>query len=108
MNVESYIHKCGKMILAKWLEFDYKVKVEQEFYDNGYLTFIPDIAVYDNNGLNAIYEVVHKNGLTGKKMNRIQQYKYYNGMDFKVYEIRAYWILSQVKKPKKLKVIQFI
>ena len=50
-----------------------------------------------------IYEVVHKHGLTGKKLGRIQFWCYCNAIDMNVCEVSANWILSQIKKPREIK-----
>lgn len=102
-NLESYKHKSAKEVLAGWLSSEFIVRVEEDFK-----WFIPDISVYDENGIKAFYEVVHESCLTGKKLGRIQFFAYQLGIKIPVYEVECEWILKQVKKPRKLTHIKSI
>ncbi len=100
---ESYKHYTAKILLAEWLREDYlRVDIESPFCMEGMVLFVPDITCYDYNGLNCIYEVEHKSGLTGHKLGMIQYYQHATGHYFPVYEVSADHILNQTSKPKKL------
>jgi hypothetical protein len=101
-NKESYKHKSAKEVLASWLRSEYTVKVEQEFKWDGYLLFIPDIAVYTGGQIQAFYEVYHKNDLTGKKIGWMQYFCYVNNLELLLHEVDAEWILIQCGKPDKI------
>lgn len=97
---ESYKHAAAVKVLADWLRSDYIVKVEK--YMGFDLVFKPDIAAYKNDILQAIYEVVHTNGVDYKKLGRIQYYAYVNNLSFLCHEVSAEWILRQTEKPDKI------
>lgn len=105
---ESYKHLFAKNILANWLEGDYlKVKTEVQFCEKGNILFIADVVCYTENGITDVYEVVHKNGLDGKKLGTMQYYQYLNGYNFNVYEVQAETILLQIQKPKYIRKFNF-
>ena len=106
--MESYKHKYAKEILKQWIDLDFiRIDLEQMFFMNGLLIFICDLVCYDENGINTIYEVEHKHELDATKLNKMQQYFYYNDIIVNLYEIQAEWIMRQIEKPKKLKYIDF-
>lgn len=106
---ESYMHRYAKQVLKEWLLQDEKVvniKVEQPFYkDDGVLSFVPDLTVYDKNGLWCFFEVYHKHEIEGRKILEMQKYCYINKLQVNLIEISAYWILSQFQRPNELKGI---
>jgi len=107
-RVESFKHKYAKWLLRKWLLDKFiRVDFEKKFLLNGVWLFVADLACYDENGLNCIYEVCHTNFLDETKLNKIYDYQYVNKIYFKIYEINADWILNQVQKPEKLKYFDF-
>jgi hypothetical protein len=85
-----------------WLGRKYTVRTEESF-----ISFIPDISVYDENGIVAFYEVVHASSLSDKKLHKIQKWSYLNDIPVKVYEVEAEWILRQCRIPKKIKCFVF-
>lgn len=99
---ESYKHRSAIDILTKWLRYKYVVK--QEVIFNG---FVPDITVYENNKIKAIYEVTHKHDLDGKKLHEMQKFAYYNNIHFPIYEVEAEWILNRCRKPKIIQCTTF-
>lgn len=113
---ESYLHYLAKYILSEWLRHGYdrfksidKVLLEKKLYlyDGKYI--IPDITCYNKTGdIIYIFEVVNTNELLGGKINKIQQYKYYKHKSFRVFEVSADWILSQLKKPEDIQYIEII
>ena len=107
-NMESYSHKYAKQILAEWLKNDYlRIDFEVQFCFEGRIYFIPDLVCYDENGISAIYEIVNKHELDAKKLSRMQFYFYISDTNIKIYEISSHWIMAQIGKPKKLKVMDF-
>ena len=97
-NIESYKHAFAKEVLKAWFEKDYTCLMEHEFKIDGRVIFKPDLTLMINNRVVAIYEIVHRHGLNGKKLGRIQSWCYRN-YDFPVYEINADYILNQVSTP---------
>ena len=97
---ESYKHSAAITVLTDWLESDFEVKVEPFMgFD---LVFRPDIAVYTDGGLRAIYEVVHKHSVDGKKLGKMQYYGYINNVEFLCHEVSVDWILEQTEKPERV------
>ena len=97
---ESYKHAAAVKVLADWLSDDYRVEVEK--YLGSDLPFKPDIAVYTRERLDAIYEVVHKCAVDGKKLGKMQYFAYLQGIDFLCHEVSAEWILTQTEKPERI------
>lgn len=106
-NIESYKHKAAKETLAGWLSSKYETRTEVPFYNGDKIDFVPDVVCYDNGYPFAIYEVVHKSDITGKKLGLIQYWQYVNATTLQVYTIDAEWILTRIKQPNKLKLIDF-
>jgi hypothetical protein len=101
---ESYKHKSAKKVLADWLKGEYKVSVEP-YMGFGNMTFRPDIATYSDGRLAAIYEVVNKNPVHGKKLGKIQYFGYLHGIEFLCHEVSADWILNQTEQPEKIEYL---
>jgi hypothetical protein len=101
-DIQSGYHRSAVDILRKWTGG----KKEMKFYLQGQYYFVPDITIMKNKVPVILYEVIHKHDFTGKKLGRIQFWCYCNAVDMTVYEVSADWILSQVKKPKKIKVME--
>lgn len=93
---ESYKHKCAVEVLASWVNGI----VEQPFYVDNEIVFVPDIACYKDGVLVCVYEVVNSHPLTAKKYGLIQYYCYRNVKELTVYEVSADYILSQLDKPE--------
>ena len=98
----SYKHEKAIEVLAEWLS---NVEFERPFYIDGCIIFVPDLVTIDGI-ITGIYEVVHKNELTGKKLGLIQYWCYLN-YDIPVYEVSAEWILCQTGKPENIKADRF-
>lgn len=105
--IESYKHKIAKLLLARWLRSEYETRTEVKFYSGHRILFIADIVCYDRNEPFAIYEITHKHGIDFLKLSRIQQWSYRNSLQLQVYEVQAEWILSQIRKPDRLKYIEY-
>ena len=101
-DIQTGYHRSAVNILASWVNGS----VEEKFFLRGDLYFVPDVTVYKNGEPNILYEVVYKNEITGSKLERIQLWCYCNAIDMVIYEVSADWILSQIKKPKKIKVME--
>lgn len=96
---ESYKHKAAKKVLSKWLEQNYTVKMEQFFGDTTFI-FSPDVVTFTDGQIDAFWEVEHKNGLSDKKLGKMQYYCYLNGLEnMYCYEVSADWILEQCEPP---------
>lgn len=69
---EGIEHLYAKDTLAAYLR-DYwlRVDVEKAFCRDGWVYFIPDIAVYDKDGIAGFYEVVFTHDVDLKKMHKI-------------------------------------
>ena len=101
--MESYKHKYAKEVLKDWLRYDFlRIDLEYKFVLDGRISFIPDIVCFDKNGINTIYEIVHKHEIDSKKLARMQFYFFISEVNIKIYEIQAEWVMRQIEKPKKL------
>jgi hypothetical protein len=103
---ESYKHKNAIQVLKSWFEPEYICIPEQKFFVGSDLLFVPDLTLTQEGTTRAIYEVVHKHGLTGKKLGLIQYWCSLN-YDFPVYEVNADWILDQTGKPDIIQADKF-
>jgi hypothetical protein len=92
---ESGYHKFAVQILAEWTGGI----IEEPFYIDGKIVFIPDVVVYKNNIIQSIYEVVHSHPLSAKKYGLIQYYCYLNVCELTIFEVSADYILKQTEKP---------
>lgn len=107
--IESYKHKHAKTILKRWIKKDFiRVVPEEKFCADGVLWFIPDLTCYGENGIEAIYEVVHKSDLSAEKILRMKVFFKVHGWNVKVFKINADYILNQIKKPKRIKAERII
>ena len=105
--IESFKHKAAKILLARWLKSEYPTKTEVRFYNGDRIYFIADIVCFDKDEPFAIYEVVHSHGIDFRKLSRIQQWSYRNALTLQVYEVKAEWILRQIRQPKSIKFIDY-
>lgn len=106
--MESYKHKLAKKVLMDWLKSDFvRITPEEKFFMNGELSFITDLTCYSEDGINTIYEILNKHELDNEKLNKMQQYFYYNDIQVNVFEIQADWILDKQEKPNYLYTIDF-
>ena len=105
--IESNKHKYAKEILAEWLGSESTTKTEVPFYIDGVISFVPDVVCYSKGVPFAFWEVVHKHGMTGQKLGRIQSWSYRNNNQVGVYEIDAEWIMTRVEKPDQLKYLEY-
>jgi len=94
---ETGYHKHAVMELASWVGG----KIEQPFYIDGQIVFIPDVV-----SGNILYEVVYTNSINGHKLGMIQAWSYYNVTNLDVYEISADYILKQKKIPDIIEAIE--
>lgn len=75
LSKESLDHVFAKYRLAERLKKDWlRVDVEKAISQEGFVWLIPDVAVYDEDGIAGIYEVVVTSDLTLQKMNKIWQF----------------------------------
>lgn len=97
---ESYKHFHAKKILTEWLKPEFiAVRIEYELRINFMIYRIPDIACYNENGICAVYEVVHSNLISNKKKLFYLGFMENISLKFPVYEISAEYIMRQIKKP---------
>jgi len=95
-------HRSAVNILSGWVNGI----PEKPFYHDCRILFVPDVTVYTNGILTAIYEVVYSNPMSSKKYGLIQYWCYLNVCDLTVYEISADYILRQTGKPERIEVIE--
>ena len=69
-KIESGYHKYAVQELASWVNGI----IEQPFYIEDSIAFIPDVACYENGILTKIYEVVHSHSINGKKLGLINDW----------------------------------
>jgi len=93
---ETYLHHEAVKILRRWV----KGKREVRFELDGYPVFVADVATYDNNIVQRVYEVTYKHPVDGKKLGMIQYWCYRNMTPLTVFEVSAEYILKQIKKPE--------
>jgi hypothetical protein len=99
---ESGYHKSAKEILASWVNG----KVEQEFKVDGKICFVADVAVYKDDKLDFVYEVVHTHPMTGRKYGMIQFYCYRTLSQITIFEVTSDFILKQTSEPKEIEAIE--
>lgn len=113
-KIESYKHNLAINVLSDWLDkkpsligINYPISTvkEKEFTIHGRLAFVPDLTVYVDDQIFALFEVCHTHGIDGFKLWEIQKYQYYNNEFFNVYEISAEWIMRQISVPYELQII---
>ena len=113
---ESYQHLYAKEVLKKWILFNpcltgydvVKVVLERDFSMNGFVYFKPDIALYDANGIKAVYEVTKTNPISITKLNRMVEFCKVHEWNLDIYEIKASWIMDKTSTPDKLKFERII
>ena len=107
ISIESYMHYYAKIVLKEWLQYDFlRIDIEHKLYFHGNTWLISDVVCLTEDGINTIYEIWHKCKLDHNRINkyRIYMQDYFDyEYKFRLYEISAYWIMSQITKPKKLK-----
>jgi len=115
-NNESNLHFYSKVVLRNWIRsfpdrfgiIDLQsVRLEECFAENGRIIFVPDVSVYDRNGLTHMFEIEHTSPLTGEKLNRMQWYFFNNKENPIIYEIEAKYIMKQTKCPTKIEMQRF-
>ena len=105
-KLESYKHSKAIDVLKSWFEPEFICTLDHKFFAGEVLLFVPDLTLFEDGTVRAIYEVVHKHGLTGKKLGMIQFWSSLN-YDFPVYEVNADWILDQTGKPDIIQADKF-
>lgn len=98
-------------ILPVWDEVNPEYRDAPPTYDqciqNGYLPIcIFDVAIQHKGIISDIIEVVHKNGISETKAGYIS--RVCAETPFNIHVISADWVLSQVGRPKRLKLIHSI
>lgn len=68
---------------------------------HGKILFVPDITIVTQDRASILIEVVHKSPVSDYKLNTIK--RFFNN-DVELYEVQAEWILSQIEKPKYLRL----
>lgn len=89
------------------------VHMELPFYENsslwyfdyeerntGKILFIPDIVIFHQGAPHIIFEIVHKHGISQAKSQKMREYFKDHNIDIQV--IKAEFIMSQIRKPKRL------
>jgi len=92
--IETYFHHEAVKILRRWV----RGKREVRFDIDGYPAFVADVATFDNDIVQRVYEVTYKHPIDGKKLGMIQYWCYRNMIPLTVFEISAEYILKQIKK----------
>jgi len=108
---ESYYHRTSKETLGKWfdespdifgIENPISIRYEEHACTNGIVFFVPDVCIYSTTGLSAIFEVVHTNNISNRKIELMSLYFSLMGINPSVFEISTHWILKQTKTPSYL------
>jgi hypothetical protein len=99
---ESYKHHYAKIALGSLIYKGFKnlnpIKIifEYRFHQNGFIIFVPDVVVFDENGICALFEIVHRNPVSDKKWNIMFDYFDDQGYIPKIFEIDAEEILCKL------------
>ena len=99
---QSGYHRSAVQILASWVYGT----VEQPFYIDSEIAFVPDVICKEDGRVREMYEVYHTHPIGGKKLAMIQAWGFFNGTGFSVFEIDADFILRQTKKPERIEVME--
>lgn len=99
---ETGYHKYAVEELATWVQG----VVEQPFYIEDKIAFVPDIVCYKDGILDSFYEVVHSHPLNGHKLGLIMDWCYRNATEVSVYEVSADYVLAQIKKPDRIMTME--
>ncbi|MCV5968697.1 hypothetical protein, partial [Lactococcus petauri] len=70
-------------------------------FDRGKILFAPDICVFNKGSAWILIEVVHKNGVSDRKLDVIK--RFYGDTPFELYEVSAEEILRHTSVPVKLR-----
>lgn len=100
-KTETGYHSSAVKILASWVQG----VIEQPFYVDQSIVFVPDVTVYKDGILQSIYEVVYSHPLDGNKYGLIQFWCYRNLTPLTVFEVSADFILAQTEKPEVIKAM---
>lgn len=99
---ETGYHKYAVEELATWVQG----VVEQPFYIEDKIAFVPDVACYKDGVLDSFYEVVQSHPLNGKKLGVIMDWCYRNASEVSVFEVSADFVLAQTKKPDYIRTME--
>lgn len=107
---ETFLHLQSKKLLSDWwMERNYfnikpsRIDVEKALSMGGFVQFIPDIIIYNVNGMKAFVEIEHKNPVDNYKLWKMVQFGMWHNFSPLVIQISAYWIMTQVNVPDVLK-----
>ena len=95
---QSGYHSSAVKILATWVGGE----IEQPFYIDSEIAFVPDITCKEDGRVKELYEVYHTHPIGGKKLAMMQAWGYFNGTGFSIFEVDANFILRQTEKPEKI------
>lgn len=113
---QSYLHQQAIILLSEWVKENpsliglkqiERVAIEETFCTNGFIKFIPDISIYDNEGIKAMIEVVHKHDMNGVKLWVMQSYFYWHNISPLVITVDADKLMNLIEKPKYLLYLVF-
>lgn len=69
---------------------------------DGYICFVPDLVVYDVNGMRVFVEVEYKNPVDKYKLWKIIMWSIQHKINPLVIQVKAEWIMKQIQPPKDL------
>lgn len=101
-RLETGYHRWAVRELAFWVNGI----IEEPFYIDGLIVFVPDVAVIRNGIITSVYEVVYKHAINGKKLGMIEYWCYMTGTQLAVFEVSADFILSQTKQPERIETME--
>lgn len=99
---ESGYHKFAVQQLSSWV----CGIIEQPFYIEGCIVFVPDVVCYKDGILDSMYEVVYSHPLNGRKLAWINDWCYRNSCEVSVFEVSADYILKQTEKPERITTME--
>ena len=102
-NNETGFHKYAVIELANWTNGT----MEQPFYIDDQIAFVPDVVTYKDGVIDRIYEVVHSHPIGGKKLGMMQYWSYRNQTELNVFEISSEFILKHTEKPAHIDSIEY-
>lgn len=112
---ESYQHKYAKQVLKSWIlsnnelvnEHVIKIVEERAFCMCGFVIFRPDLTVYNEDGVRLFIEVLKTHPVLQRKIELIKMFLKFHDWNCRLIEIKASWIMDQIKIPNKLKFNEF-
>lgn len=107
--MESFFHKYAKQLLSEWWEEKHyfgikpeRIDIEKTMCMDGVVQFIPDLTIYDINGIKMFVEIFYTSKVSISKLQKMILYGYKHNFDPVIIEISSASIMRQVRIPNRL------